>query len=84
MIAVKAIPGFSASFAIIVWIWHEHATWSRRYGLEDGWSIVLSCTLIFSVLIYIYPLQVMMQGMFSWFSDGFFESDLRFEAAWEM
>ena len=69
--AVKLIPSFAASGAIIFWIWYNHATWCRRYGLEDGPTVVLSGVLIFLVLIYIYPLRLMMQGMFSTFTGGY-------------
>ena len=62
--ATKQIPAFAASCASIIWIWYTHAIWSRRYGLEDGTSIFLSGCLIFLVLIYIYPLRLMMQGLF--------------------
>jgi uncharacterized membrane protein len=74
--AVKLIPSFAASFSCIVWIWHAHASWCRRYGLEDGKAIFLSCLLVFLVLIYIYPLRIMMQGLFSALSGGFLPFDL--------
>ncbi|MCC2615910.1 TMEM175 family protein [Aestuariibacter halophilus] len=70
VLALKTIPAFAASFAVIVWIWHAHATWCRRYGLEDGMSIFLSSLLVFLVLIYIYPLRLMMQSLFHFLSDG--------------
>jgi hypothetical protein len=37
--ATKQIPAFTASCAIIMWIWHTYAVWCRRYGLEDGITI---------------------------------------------
>ena len=69
--AVKQIPSFAASGAIIFWIWHSHATWCRRYGLEDSYTVVMSGLLIFQVLIYIYPLRLMMQGLFSTMTNGY-------------
>jgi uncharacterized membrane protein len=33
--ATKEIPVFIASSVLLIWIWHAHAKWSRRYGLED-------------------------------------------------
>ena len=84
MFAVKQIPSFAASCAIIFWIWHSHADWCRRYGLEDGITIVLSGLLIFLVLIYIYPLRLMMQGMFYTFSNGYFPVEMNFSNADEV
>lgn len=82
--AVKRAPGLLASFAVVIWIWNEHAIWSRRYGLEDSWTIVLSALLVFSVLVYVYPLRVTMQGLFYWISGGYFTAELSFSAAWEI
>ena len=80
MHAVKQIPSFAASCAIIFWIWHTHADWCRKYGLEDGITIVLSGLLIFLVLIYIYPLRLMMQGMFYTFSNGYFPVEMKYSS----
>jgi hypothetical protein len=82
--ACKQIPAFTASCALIIWIWHTHALWSRRYGLEDGPSIILSASLIILVLIYIYPLRLMMQALFQALSHGYFPMSLRFTAFWEV
>lgn len=84
LVAVKEIPAFAASFAIITWIWYEHAEWNKKFGLEDSKSVALSCLLVFIVLIYIYPLRLMMQGLFSFLSGGFLEFDLQFEAIWQV
>jgi hypothetical protein len=64
--ALKGVPAFIAAVAQLVWIWHAHSTWSRRFGLEDAVTVVLSASLLMVVLVYIFPLRVMMQGMFSW------------------
>lgn len=82
--ATKQIPAFAASFAIIMWIWHTHAIWSRRYGLEDTSTMFLSGLLIFLVLIYIYPLRMMMQGLFFKLSGGFFPFEMVFQSAWQL
>lgn len=74
VIAIKGIPAFIVSVAQLVWIWHAHNTWSRRFGLEDAATVVLSTALLIVVLIYIYPLRVMAQGMFSWMSGGYLPS----------
>lgn len=82
--AAKNIPAFAASFAILAWIWHEHASWCRKYGLEDTRTIVLSCLLVFLVLVYIYPLRLMMQGLMGFLSQGWFPFDMDFEATWQV
>ncbi|MGB5510903.1 MAG: TMEM175 family protein, partial [Woeseiaceae bacterium] len=39
--AVRRIPGFAASFAILMMFWLQHRLWSRRYGLENFNTILL-------------------------------------------
>ena len=63
--AMKRVPAFAASFLILVMFWHGHCRWSRRYGNEDTASVVLSSCLVFLVLVFLYPLRLMMAGAFS-------------------
>jgi uncharacterized membrane protein len=68
--AMKGVPAFGISFAMIMLFWHGHWKWSRRFGLEDFPTILLSCLLVFTVLIYVYPLKFLFTGMMSFFSGG--------------
>ena len=70
MRSLQDIPAFAASFAVILMFWNGHLEWSRRYGLEDGPSIVYSGLLIFVVLTYVVPLKVIFGQMFAWMSGG--------------
>jgi uncharacterized membrane protein len=56
---------FACCFALLVWIWHEHNTFFRRYGLQDGVTTVLNGCLLFTVLFYVYPLKFMFDSMFA-------------------
>jgi uncharacterized membrane protein len=82
--ATKQIPAFSASCAIIMWVWHTHAVWCRRYGLENGMTIFLSSSLIILVLTYIYPLRLIMQSLFQTLSNGYFPMEMKFNSVWEI
>ncbi len=42
ILAVQRVPAFALCFATVAFFWFAHNTWSRRYGLEDGRSTVLS------------------------------------------
>src|ERR1044072_3269269 len=55
--AFKNVPAFVASVAVLGIFWRGHWLWSRRYGLEDGTSIVISWALMATILVYIYPLK---------------------------
>ena len=72
--AMKQVPAFAASMANIMLFWYAHHVWSRRFGLDDWGAIVLSILLVFSVLIYVYPLKALYSGAIEFFSGGFFES----------
>jgi uncharacterized membrane protein len=71
ILAIKNIPAFAASVAMLAWIWYEHSVWSKRYGLDDAKTAFLSTMLLIVMLVYIYPLRMMAGGMFAWFSDSY-------------
>ena len=77
--AVRRIPGFAASFAVLMWFWLQHRQWSRRYGLENPKTISLSLILIFVMLVYVYPLRMIFEGMFSHLSGGFLSTSYEIE-----
>ena len=67
--AFRHVPAFAASVAVLAIFWRGHWVWSRRFGLEDGISTVISWALVFTMLIYVYPLKVIFGGMFAALSD---------------
>jgi len=73
---LKGSPAFAASFAMIMMLWSAHRRWSRRFGLEDGRSVLLTLTLIFGVMVYIYPLRLMASVLFNFMSGGWLPSEL--------
>jgi hypothetical protein len=68
--AFKNVPAFVASVAVLAIFWRGHWLWSRRFGLEDGVSILISWALLATVLIYIYPLKAIFGSMFYLISGG--------------
>ena len=75
ILAFKGIPAFLASFVSVLFIWLGHRKWSRRYGIENLKTILLSLSLIFLLLIYVYPLRLVFSALFAWISQGFFPSE---------
>jgi uncharacterized membrane protein len=61
---MRGLPSFACCFALLAWIWHEHNLFFRRYGLQDGLTVVLNSMLLFVVLFYVYPLKFMFDSMF--------------------
>jgi len=62
---MKGFFSFACCFALLVWIWHEHNLFFRRYGLQDALTVFLNGALLFVVLFYVYPLKFMFDSMFA-------------------
>ena len=75
IVAMKGVPAFAASFAIVMVYWVSHRRWSRRFGLDDRVSTFLTLSLVLIILIYMYPLKLMMSITFYALSGGWFPSD---------
>jgi hypothetical protein len=75
ILAIKNIPAFIVAVIQLVWIWHTHNIWSRRFGLDTTYTVVLSVALLIVVLIYIYPMRIMAGGMFAWFTHDYLPSN---------
>ena len=74
--SARDIPAFVASGIQIGLIWYWHSVFSRRFGLQDGKTIVLSLALVMLVLVFIYPLKLVFMGLFFWISGGYLSSGL--------
>jgi uncharacterized membrane protein len=70
MDAMRRVPAFLAGFAMLATFWAAHNRFSRRFGLEDAPVVLLSLALVAIVLVYIFPLRVLMGGMVAFFTGG--------------
>jgi len=68
--AFRNVPTFICSIAVLGIFWRGHWLWSRRYGLEDGVSILISWAMIVTILIFIYPLKAIFGAMWYLLSNG--------------
>jgi Endosomal/lysosomal potassium channel TMEM175 len=68
--AFKNVPTFICSIAVLGIFWRGHWLWSRRFGLEDGISILISWAMIVTILIFIYPLKAIFGSMWYLLSSG--------------
>jgi uncharacterized membrane protein len=57
IVAMKGFFAFAICFAILTQVWFFHYKFSRRYGLQTVYTVVLNAALIFVVLFYVYPLK---------------------------
>ena len=67
---MQGFVAFAASFAILIWIWHVHYLFFRRYGLQDAFTKTLNAVLLFVVLFYVYPLKFVFTNVIHFWSGG--------------
>lgn len=56
-------PAFALCFAFLMWVWHLHSRFHRRYGFEDALTVALNGLLLFCVVFYVYPLKFLAQEL---------------------
>jgi hypothetical protein len=64
MHAMRGFFAFAACFASLFMIWYYQHIFFRRYGLQDGITLVLNAVLLFVVLFYVYPLKFLFTLLF--------------------
>jgi uncharacterized membrane protein len=57
VVAMKGFFAFAICFTMLIQVWYYHYIYSRRYGLQTTYTIVLNAILLFVVLFYVYPLK---------------------------
>jgi uncharacterized membrane protein len=65
MADMRGFLPFAACFAQLAMIWRTHYKFSRRYGLEDAYTVFLNVVLLFLVLFYVYPLKFVFTMLFA-------------------
>ncbi len=79
----RDIPAFLLSATLIGSVWLAHATWSRTFGLQDGVTIYLSLGLVMLVLIFVYPIKLMVQATVIYLSGGVLGTELFDNPGWQ-
>lgn len=74
--ALLRVPTFIASFVLIAMFWNAHHRWSRRFGLHDGWTTILSLSMVLVMLVYVYPLRMVISSFLALLSGGWLPSEL--------
>ena len=77
--ALLRVPTFVLCFAMLALFWAAHRRWSRRFGMDDARSILLSLAFVLVVLVYVYPLRMVISSFLSMVSGGALPSELGFD-----
>jgi hypothetical protein len=80
MQALRRVPAFLAGFAILAAFWASHNRFSRRFGLEDGTVTFLSLLLVAVILVYIFPLRILMASTMAFFTGGWAPNELKVQS----
>lgn len=76
--ALRRVPTFIACFAVLMMFWAAHNRWSRRFGLDDARSTMLSLAFVLLVMVYVYPLRMVTSSFLSLLTGGWLPSELGF------
>lgn len=68
--ALLNIPASATAFVMIAAFWNAHRAFGRMTPVRDGLTVALSLAVVFTVLVYVYPLRLLMQSLFFWISRG--------------
>lgn len=68
--ALMRIPAFLGGFALIVMFWLAHRTWSSLGPQRDGRATLLSLTIVFAVLVFVFPLRLLIETAMHFVSGG--------------
>lgn len=68
--ALARIPAFAGGFALILLFWLAHRTWSSLSPRRDGWATALSLAVVFAVLVFVFPLRLLIETATHFISGG--------------
>jgi uncharacterized membrane protein len=71
-VILRGLPSFAVCFVLLMLVWHDQYIYFRRYGIEDSRTVVLTLTLLFIVLYYIFPLKFLWTVLMSPLTDLIF------------
>ncbi len=83
-VALHRVPTFLACFALIGTYWAAHERFSRRFGLEDRATTLLSMALVAGVLVWVYPLRMVVSSGLWFMSAGWVPTELGVDTAGEL
>jgi uncharacterized membrane protein len=70
MRAMRGFGAFAICFALLFVVWFNQYKFFRRYGLQDGLTIIMNAVLLFVVLFYVYPLKFVFTFLIDLFTGG--------------
>lgn len=68
--ALGRIPASLGAFILIAMFWLAYREYGRRVSRRDALSTVNALAIVFTVLVYVFPLRMLVESGFGWVSRG--------------
>jgi uncharacterized membrane protein len=68
--ALWRAPAFAMSFCLIALFWLAHRDYARLAATRTAWATALSLAIVFTALVYVFPLRLLSESAFHAFSGG--------------
>jgi uncharacterized membrane protein len=81
MLAMRHVPTFGICFLQLTMLWWAHNLWSRRFGIETGNTACLSLLFVFVMLIWIYPLRLVIAGALNYFTGHWVPTEIKLDSS---
>ncbi len=69
-LALGRIPASMGAFALITMFWLAYRDFGRRVPGRDAWLTLNALAIVFTVLVYVFPLRMLVESGFVWLSGG--------------
>jgi hypothetical protein len=68
--ALGRVPAFAVGFALLALFWSAHRGFGRMTPVRDGAITLISLMIVFTVMIYVFPLRLLAETGASWMTGG--------------
>lgn len=68
--ALGRVPAFAMGFALLALFWSAHRRFGRLTADRDGPITLISLMIVFTVMIYVFPLRLLAETGASWMTGG--------------
>jgi len=68
--ALSHVPAFAAGFALVTMFWSAHRGFGRLTSARGGAIGLISLAIVFTVLVYVFPLRLLTETGMGWVSGG--------------
>lgn len=68
--ALSRIPAFAVGFALLALFWSAHRRFGQMTAARDGPITLISLMIVFTVMIYVFPLRLLAETGASWMTGG--------------